>query len=172
MAEERTTPATGGIEQVRIEETMRTAYLDYAMSVIVGRAFPDARDHPHSDPAVYDALVRMAQPFSLRYPLVDSQGNFGSVDNDPPAAMRYTEARLTQIAEELLVDIEKETVDFGDNFDASHQEPIVLPAKLPNLLLNGAEGIAVGMATKIPPHNLAELADGITYLIDNPDAGV
>src|SRR6266542_4379352 len=210
MAEERTTPATGGIEQVRIEETMRTAYLDYAMSVIVGRAFPDARDglkpvqrrilysmwesgtrpgsaykksaftvgnvlaryHPHSDPAVYDAMVRMAQPFSLRYPLVDGQGNFGSVDNDPPAAMRYTEARLTQIAEELLVDIEKETVDFGDNFDASHQEPTVLPAKLPNLLLNGAEGIAVGMATKIPPHNLVELCEGITYLLDNPDAGV
>ncbi len=189
---------------------MRTAYLEYAVSVIVGRAFPDARDglkpvqrrilytmwengirsgspykksaftvgtvlaryHPHSDPAVYDAMVRMAQPFSLRYPLVDGQGNFGSVDNDPPAAMRYTEARLTPIAEEMLVDIEKETVDFVDNFDASLQEPWVLPAKLPNLLLNGAEGIAVGMATKIPPHNLAELCAGITYLIDHPDAGV
>src|SRR5205807_2672957 len=106
---------------------------------------------------VYDAMVRMAQPFSLRFPLVDGQGNFGSVDNDPPAAMRYTEARLTAIAEELLNDIEKETVDFTDNFDASIQEPTVLPAKLPNLLLNGAEGIAVGMATKIPPHNLTEL---------------
>ena len=189
---------------------MRTAYLDYAMSVIVGRAFPHADDglkpvqrrilysmwesgtrpggpyrksaftvgnvlaryHPHSDPAVYDAMVRMAQPFSLRYPLVDGQGNFGSVDNDPPAAMRYTEARLTAIAEELLADIEKETVDFQDNFDAQFQEPTVLPAKLPNLLLNGAEGIAVGMATKIPPHNLTELADGISYLIDHADAGV
>lgn len=210
MAEERTRDGIGEVEPVRIEEQMRTAYLDYAMSVIVGRAFPDARDglkpvqrrilysmwesgtrpgsahkksaftvgtvlaryHPHSDPAVYDAMVRMAQPFSLRYPLVDGQGNFGSVDNDPPAAMRYTEARLTPIAEELLFDIEKETVDFGDNFDAQFQEPSVLPAKLPNLLLNGCEGIAVGMATKIPPHNLSELVDGITYLIDHPDAGV
>ena len=189
---------------------MRTAYLDYAMSVIVGRAFPDIRDglkpvqrrivytmyeegiraasaykksaravgnvlakyHPHGELAVYDALVRMAQPFSLRYPLVDGQGNFGSVDNDPPAAMRYTEARLTAVAEELLTDIDKETVDFQDNFDATEQEPTVLPAKLPNLLLNGAEGIAVGMATKIPPHNLSEVVDGITFLIDNPDAGI
>ena len=189
---------------------MRAAYLEYAMSVIVGRAFPDARDglkpvqrrvlytmweegirasasykksartvgnvlakyHPHGELAVYDALVRMAQPFSLRYPLVDGQGNFGSVDADPPAAMRYTEARLTAVAEELLADIEKETVDFVDNFDATEQEPSVLPAKLPNLLLNGAEGIAVGMATKIPPHNLAELVDGITYLVDHPDAAV
>jgi DNA gyrase subunit A len=210
MAEERPNGGIGTIEQVRIEDQMRTAYLDYAMSVIVGRAFPDARDglkpvqrrilytmfeegiraasqykksaravgnvlakyHPHGELAVYDALVRMAQPFSLRYPLVDGQGNFGSVDNDPPAAMRYTEARLTAIAEELIADIEKETVDFQDNFDATEQEPVVLPAKLPNLLLNGAEGIAVGMATKIPPHNLSELVDGITYLIDNPDAGV
>ena len=189
---------------------MRTAYLDYAMSVIVGRAFPNADDglkpvqrrilytmyeegiraasaykksaravgnvlakyHPHGELAVYDALVRMAQPFSLRYPLVDGQGNFGSVDNDPPAAMRYTEARLTAFAEELLTDIDKETVDFQDNFDSTEQEPVTLPGKLPNLLLNGAEGIAVGMATKIPPHNLSELVDGITYLIDNPDAGV
>ncbi len=189
---------------------MRTAYLDYAMSVIVGRAFPNADDglkpvqrriiytmyeegiraasqykksaravgnvlakyHPHGELAVYDALVRMAQPFSLRYTLVDGQGNFGSVDNDPPAAMRYTEARLTAIAEELIADIEKETVDFVDNFDSTEKEPFVLPAKLPNLLLNGAEGIAVGMATKIPPHNLSELVDGITHLIDNPDAGV
>jgi DNA gyrase subunit A len=210
MAEERIDSRIGLVEQVRIEDQMRTSYLDYAMSVIVGRAFPDARDglkpvqrrilytmyeegiransqykksaravgnvlakyHPHSDTAVYDALVRMAQPFSLRYPLVDGQGNFGSVDNDPPAAMRYTEARLTAIAEELLTDIEKETIDFTDNFDATEQEPSVLPAKLPNLLLNGAEGIAVGMATKIPPHNLTELVDGITHLIENPDAGV
>ncbi|HET7769480.1 MAG TPA: DNA gyrase subunit A, partial [Chloroflexota bacterium] len=210
MAEERPNGGIGTITEVRIEEQMQTAYLQYAMSVIVGRAFPDARDglkpvqrrilytmyeegiraasqykksaravgnvlakyHPHGELAVYDALVRMAQPFSLRYPLVDGQGNFGSVDNDPPAAMRYTEARLTAIAEELLTDIDKETVDFQDNFDATEQEPVVLPAKLPNLLLNGAEGIAVGMATKIPPHNLSELVDGITHLIDNPDAGV
>jgi DNA gyrase subunit A len=210
MVEQSPRDGIGVIEDVRIEVQMQKAYLEYAMSVIVGRAFPDARDglkpvqrrilyamweagirpgtsyrksayavgnvlanyHPHGELAVYDALVRMAQPFSLRYPLVDGQGNFGSVDNDPPAAMRYTEARLTAIAEELLADIDKETVDWGDNFDARVQEPIVLPAKLPNLLLNGAEGIAVGMATKIPPHNLSELADGISYLIDNPDAGV
>src|SRR5688572_7112187 len=210
MVEEAPDRGIGTIEQVRIEDQMRTAYLDYAMSVIVGRAFPDARDglkpvqrrilytmfeegiraasqykksaravgnvlakyHPHGELAVYDALVRMAQPFSLRYPLVDGQGNFGSVDNDPPAAMRYTEARLTAIAEELIADIEKETVDFQDNFDATEQEPVVLPAKLPNLLLNGAEGIAVGMATKIPPHNLSELVDGITFLIDSPDCGI
>lgn len=200
----------GSVEQVGIEEQMRTAYLDYAISVIVGRAFPDARDglkpvqrrvlytmheegirangpykksaravgnviakyHPHGESAVYDALVRMAQPFSLRYPLVDGQGNFGSVDNDPPAAMRYTEARLTAIAEELIADIDKDTVDFNDNFDATEKEPSVLPAKLPNLLLNGAEGIAVGMATKIPPHNLRELAKGIIHLLENPNAEV
>ncbi len=200
----------GTVEPVLIEDQMRTAYLDYALSVIVGRAFPDARDglkpvqrrvlytmheegirantaykksaravgnviakyHPHGESAVYDALVRMAQPFSLRYPLVDGQGNFGSVDNDPPAAMRYTEARLTAVAEELIADIDKDTIDFNDNFDATEKEPAVLPGKMPNLLLNGAEGIAVGMATKIPPHNLRELAAGITYLIDHPDAGV
>ena len=200
----------GTIEAVHIEDQMRTAYLDYALSVIVGRAFPDARDglkpvqrrvlytmheegirantaykksaravgnviakyHPHGESAVYDALVRMAQPFSLRYPLVDGQGNFGSVDNDPPAAMRYTEARLTAVAEELIADIDKDTIDFNDNFDATEKEPAVLPGKMPNLLLNGAEGIAVGMATKIPTHNLRELAAGITHLIDHPDAGV
>src|ERR687885_3019900 len=200
----------GIVRPVSINDEMRTAYLEYAMSVIVSRALPDARDglkpvqvrilygmwdmgirhntafkksarivgdvlgkmHPHGDVAVYDALARLAQPWNMRYPLIDGQGNFGSVDNDPPAAMRYTEARLTAIAEELLVDIEKETVDFQDNFDAQFQEPTVLPAKLPNLLLNGAEGIAVGMATKIPPHNLVELCQGITYLIDHPDAGV
>lgn len=128
--------------------------------------------HPHGDTAVYDAMVRMAQGFSMRYALIDGQGNFGSVDNDPPAAMRYTEARMAAIAEEMLADIDKETVDFVPNFDGSLQEPVVLPARLPNLLLNGASGIAVGMATNIPPHNLSELCDGVTYLIDNPDATV
>src|SRR6266498_2583966 len=177
---------------VSLEAEMRHSYLDYAMSVIVGRALPDARDglkpvhrrvlyamhesglqpnrpykkcanvvgtvmgqyHPHGEGAIYDTLVRLAQPFSLRYPLVDGQGNFGSVDNDPAAAMRYTESRLTPIADELLVDIEKETGDFVAHFGSRTQEPSVLPGKLPSLLLNGAEGIAVGMATKIPPHNL------------------
>jgi len=128
--------------------------------------------HPHGDSSVYDAMVRMAQPFSYRYPLVDGQGNFGSVDNDPPAAMRYTEARLAQIAEQLLTDIDKNTVDFMPNFDASLEEPTVLPARIPNLLMNGSSGIAVGMATNIPPHNLAELCQAICYLIDNPDCGV
>ena len=128
--------------------------------------------HPHGDTSVYDAMVRMAQDFSMRYPLVDGQGNFGSVDNDPPAAMRYTEARLAKIAEEMLVDIEKETVDFMPNFDDSLQEPTVLPTRLPNLLLNGSSGIAVGMATNIPPHNLGEVCDAISYLIDNPKATI
>lgn len=199
------TPSTFGIiRPISIEEEMRGAYLDYAMSVIVARALPDARDglkpvqrrilyamhdmgiragtpykksarivgevlgkyHPHGDSAVYDAMARMAQEFSLRYPLVDGQGNFGSVDGDAPAAMRYTEARLARIAESLLADIEKETVDWTDNFDGSLQEPAVLPALLPNLLLNGNSGIAVGMATNIPPHNLGELCDAIAYLID------
>ena len=183
---------------------MRGSYLDYAMSVIVARALPDARDglkpvqrrilyamhdmglrpgtpykksarivgevlgkyHPHGDSAVYDAMARMAQDFCLRYPLVDGQGNFGSIDGDAPAAMRYTEARLARIAEALLADIEKDTVDWTDNFDGSLQEPAVLPALLPNLLLNGSSGIAVGMATNIPPHNLGELADAIVHLID------
>lgn len=197
----------GTIRQVDIDDQMRDAYLDYAMSVIVARALPDARDglkpvhrrilyamhemgirsntrhrksarivgevlgkfHPHGDSAVYDAMARMAQDFSLRYLLVDGQGNFGSVDGDPPAAMRYTEARLSPMAEELLVDIEKETVDFVDNFDGSLQEPVSMPARLPNLLLNGASGIAVGMATNIPPHNLGELADAIRFMLDNYD---
>jgi len=128
--------------------------------------------HPHGDTSVYDAMVRMAQDFSMRYPLVDGQGNFGSVDNDPPAAMRYTEARLARIAEEMLVDIEKDTVDFMPNFDDSLQEPRVLPTRLPNLLLNGSAGIAVGMATNIPPHNLGEVCDAISYLIDNPQASI
>ena len=198
------------IRPVRIDEEMRTAYLDYAMSVIVSRALPDVRDglkpvhrrilyamhemglrpnsshkksagvvgevlgkyHPHGDSPVYDSLVRMAQNFSMRYPLVDGQGNFGSVDDDPPAAMRYTEARLTAIAEELLGDLDRNTVDFVDNYDGSNQEPTVLPALTPNLLLNGAGGIAVGMATNIPPHNLVELCDAITLLIDKPDSTV
>lgn len=197
----------GTIRQVDIDDQMRDAYLDYAMSVIVARALPDARDglkpvhrrilyamhemgirsntrhrksarivgevlgkfHPHGDSAVYDAMARMAQDFSLRYLLVDGQGNFGSVDGDPPAAMRYTEARLSSMAEELLVDIEKETVDFVDNFDGTLQEPVSMPARLPNLLLNGASGIAVGMATNIPPHNLGELADAIRFMLDNYD---
>jgi DNA gyrase subunit A len=195
----------GTVRQVNIDDQMRNAYLDYAMSVIVARALPDARDglkpvhrrilyamhemgirpnstyrksarivgevlgkyHPHSDQAVYDAMARMAQDFSMRYMLVDGQGNFGSIDGDPPAAMRYTEARMGRLAAELLVDIEKETVDFADNFDASLQEPLVLPARLPNLLLNGSAGIAVGMATNIPPHNLVELSNAISFMVDN-----
>jgi len=191
-----------------INDEMRTAYLDYAMSVIVQRALPDVRDglkpvqrrimygmwemgvrhntahkkcaricgdvlgkmHPHGDTAVYDALARMAQSWSMRYMLVDGQGNFGSVDGDPPAAMRYTEARLTGIAEELLFDIDKDTVDFRDNFDGTYREPTVLPGRLPNLLLNCASGIAVGMATNIPPHNLGEICDATMYLMENPEA--
>ncbi|MBI4307181.1 MAG: DNA gyrase subunit A [Chloroflexi bacterium] len=204
------TTAASNVRPVRIEEEMRSAYLDYAMSVIVARALPDVRDglkpvqrrilyamhelglrpnsaykkcarivgevlgkyHPHGDAPVYDALVRMAQDFTMRYPLVDGQGNFGSIDNDPPAAMRYTEARLATIAQEMLVDIEKETVAFAPNFDSSLEEPLVLPAQLPNLLVNGAAGIAVGMATSIPPHNLSEVCDGIVHLIDHPEATV
>ncbi|MFN8476834.1 MAG: DNA gyrase subunit A [Kouleothrix sp.] len=200
----------GIVRPVSINDEMRTAYLDYAMSVIVSRALPDARDglkpvhvrvlygmwdmgirhnspykksarivgdvlgkmHPHGDASVYDALARLAQPWNMRYPLVDGQGNFGSVDGDPPAAMRYTEARLSAIAEELLFDIDKNTVDFRDNFDGTYREPTVLPARLPNLMLNGASGIAVGMATNIPPHNLTELCDAIAHLIDNPDATI
>jgi DNA gyrase subunit A len=193
---------------VDIEVEMRKSYLDYAMSVIIGRALPDVRDglkpvhrrilygmyelgltstkpyrksakitgevlgkfHPHGDAPVYDALVRMAQGFNMRYPLVDGQGNFGSVDGDPPAAMRYTEARLSKIAEELLADIEKETVDFTPNFDETTEEPTVLPAKFPNLLVNGSSGIAVGMATNIPPHNLREVIEAAILLIEDPDA--
>ncbi len=200
-------PTANRILPAPIETEMRTAYLDYAMSVIVARALPDVRDglkpvhrrilfamhsmglrhdkphrksarivgevlgkfHPHGDSAVYDAMVRMAQDFSLRYPLVDGQGNFGSIDGDPPAAMRYTEARLTKIAEELLTDIDKDTVDFVPNFDDSLKEPAVLPARFPNLLANGASGIAVGMATNIPPHNLRELAQAMVFLIDHYD---
>jgi DNA gyrase subunit A len=197
----------GSVQSVDIDQQMRAAYLDYAMSVIVARALPDARDglkpvhrrilyamhdmgiranspykksarivgevlgkyHPHGDAAVYESMARLAQDFSMRYLLVDGQGNFGSVDGDAPAAMRYTEARLARLAEEMLTDIEKNTVDFADNFDGSLQEPLVLPARAPNLLLNGTSGIAVGMATNIPPHNLRELAAGIIHLIDNFD---
>ena len=200
MAEHQTIPVT-------IEDEMRSSYLSYAMSVIVGRAIPDVRDglkpvhrrvmysmheqgvrhntsykksarivgdvlgkyHPHGDQAVYDALVRMAQDFSMRYPLVDGQGNFGSVDGDPPAAMRYTEVRMARVASELLADIDQETVDFQPNFDDSEHEPTVLPSRVPNLLINGSSGIAVGMATNIPPHNLSEIVDATIRLIQNPD---
>jgi DNA gyrase subunit A len=193
---------------VPIEEEMKKSYIDYAMSVIVGRALPDIRDglkpvhrrilyamkelnldhskpykksarivgevlgkyHPHGDTAVYDSMVRMVQDFSLRYPLIDGQGNFGSIDGDSAAAMRYTEARMAAITREMLVDIDKETVDFSPNFDESLKEPVILPACLPNLLINGSSGIAVGMATNIPPHNLGEVVDGIICLIDNPNA--
>ena len=195
---------------VAIEQEMQTSYIDYAMSVIVGRALPDVRDglkpahrrilhamnelgnasdkpykkcarivgevlgkyHPHGDVAVYDTLVRMAQEFSMRYILVDGQGNFGSVDGDSAAAMRYTEARLSKIAEEMLADIEKETVAWAPNFDASLKEPKVLPAKFPNLLVNGSSGIAVGVTTNIPPHNLSEVVDGVIAVIDNPEIDV
>jgi len=191
---------------VNIEDQMRESYMDYAMSVIIGRALPDARDglkpvhrrilyamfregllhnrryskcagvvgevlkryHPHGDSAVYDALVRLAQEWNVRYPLIDGQGNFGSVDGDPPAAYRYTECRLTALAEELLADIDKETVEFVPNFDDSSQEPFVLPTRIPNLLVNGSAGIAVGMATNIPPHNLGEVCDGLVALLENP----
>ncbi len=196
------------IESIKIEESIKTSYLDYSMSVIIGRALPDARDglkpvhrrilyamhelnltsrapykksarivgdvigkyHPHGDTAVYDALVRMAQPFSMRHLLIDGQGNFGSIDGDNPAAMRYTEARMTSLSEELLRDIDKDTVDFVPNYDDSLSEPDVLPARVPNLLLNGSSGIAVGMATNIPPHCLDELIDALLHMIDNPKA--
>ena len=195
---------------VDIESEMKKSYLDYAMSVIIGRALPDVRDglkpvhrrilfgmyelgltstkayrkcakivgevlgkfHPHGDSPVYDALVRLAQDFNMRYPLVDGQGNFGSVDGDPPAAMRYTEARLSKIAEEMLADIEKETVDFVPNFDESEHEPVVLPTRIPNLLVNGSSGIAVGMATNIPPHNLKEVIEAAILLVEEPDTNL
>ena len=193
---------------INIEDEMKTAYIDYSMSVIVSRALPDVRDgfkpvhrrvlfgmldlgvlsnrpykksarivgevlgkyHPHGDSSVYDTMVRMAQHWSLRYPLVDGQGNYGSVDGDPPAAMRYTEARLRKIAEEMLADIDKNTVDFRPNFDDSLEEPSVLPAKIPNLLINGASGIAVGMATNMPPHNLTEIIEATVAYIENKEA--
>jgi DNA gyrase subunit A len=207
MTEEEQSKFTDKIVDINIEDEMKSSYIDYAMSVIVGRALPDVRDglkpvhrrilyamyeqgivfnkpykksarvvgevlgkyHPHGDTAVYDSLVRMAQSFSLRYPLVDGQGNFGSVDGDNAAAMRYTEARMSKIAMEMLFNIDKETVDFTPNFDESLGEPTVLPSKLPNLLINGSSGIAVGMATNIPPHNLGEVIDGMIALINNPE---
>ena len=196
----------GNIEPRGLEEEMRSSYLDYAMSVIVGRALPDVRDglkpvhrrvlysmyesglqpnrphrkcanvvggvmgnyHPHGDSAIYDTLVRLGQDFAMRYPLIDPQGNFGSIDNDPPAAMRYTEARLSRLATEMLRDIDADTVDFGPNYDESRQEPLVLPARFPNLLVNGSSGIAVGMATNIPPHNLREAIDAVRRLHRRP----
>src|ERR1700754_136584 len=195
---------------VSLEDEMRQSYLDYAMSVIVGRALPDVRDglkpvhrrvlfamrelgndwnkaykksarvvgdvigkyHPHGDTAVYDTIVRMAQDFSLRYMLVDGQGNFGSVDGDNAAAMRYTEIRLAKITHELLADLDKETVDFGPNYDGSEKEPLVMPSKFPNLLVNGSSGIAVGMATNIPPHNLGEVIDACMALLRNPETTI
>jgi DNA gyrase subunit A len=198
---------TGRVEDRELSEEMRSSYLDYAMSVIVGRALPDARDglkpvhrrvlyamhdlglqpnrayrksafivgevmgkyHPHGDTAIYDTLARMAQDFSLRYPLVDGQGNFGSIDDDPPAAMRYTEARLARLATEMLSDIAADTVEFGPNYDESQHEPLVLPARFPNLLVNGASGIAVGMATNIPPHNLTEVIGAVQAYMENPE---
>lgn len=198
------------LSRINIEDEMRSSYMDYAMSIIVGRALPDVRDglkpvhrrvlfamkemgldynksykksarvvgdvigkyHPHGDTAVYDTTVRMAQSFSLRYPLVDGQGNFGSVDGDLPAAMRYTEVRMTRIAHEILEDIDKETVDFSPNYDNSEHEPVVLPTRIPNLLINGSSGIAVGMATNIPPHNLSEVINACLYLIDTPEATI
>src|SRR5919106_1513578 len=200
----------GNIEPRGLEEEMRSSYLDYAMSVIVGRALPDVRDglkpvhrrvlftmnenglvptrpfrkaattvgdvmgryHPHGDSPIYDTLVRLAQDFAMRYPLVEPQGNFGSIDNDPPAAMRYSEARLARLATEMLRDIDQDTVEFAPNYDESRQEPLVLPARFPNLLVNGATGIAVGMATNIPPHNLREAIDAVTAYIDDPSIDV
>ncbi len=212
MSSEIPTPTDDAarVEPVRIEDEMEQSYIDYAMSVIAGRALPDVRDglkpvhrrilysmheqgltsrsghrksssvvgetmgnyHPHGDAAIYDALARMAQEFSLRYPLVDGQGNFGSIDGDPPAAMRYTEARMSPIAEELLEDIEKDTVDWQANYDDRLEEPTVLPAAIPNLLVNGSSGIAVGMSTNVPPHNLREVIDAAIHLIDDPDCTV
>src|SRR6187397_1135681 len=198
------------IEEVVVEEEIKSSFIDYAMSVIVSRALPDVRDglkpvhrrvlwamhesgmqpnrptrkcarvvgevmgnyHPHGDQAIYDALVRLAQPFSLRYPLVDGQGYFGSVDGDPAGAMRYTECRLSRIATELLQDIDADTVDFEPNYDESRRQPVVLPARFPNLLVNGSSGIAVGMATNIPPHNLGETIDALVTLIDEPSVDV
>src|SRR6188472_2619222 len=200
----------GNIEPRGLREEMRSSYMEYAMSVIVGRALPDVRDglkpvhrrvlyamheaglqptrayrkcarvvgdvmgnfHPHGDSAIYDTLARMAQDFALRYPLVDGQGNFGSIDDDPPAAMRYTEARLARLATEMLRDIDANTVDFTANYDESRQEPLILPARFPNLLVNGSAGIAVGMATNIPPHNLRETIDAVVAYIEDPTIDV
>src|SRR5471032_1317701 len=199
-------PGGGNISGIAIEDELKRSYLDYAMSVIVQRALPDARDglkpvhrrilfsmhengydwnkayrksarvvgdvigkyHPHGDQSIYDALVRMAQDFSMRVPLIDGQGNFGSVDGDPPAAMRYTEVRRAKIAHALTEDIDKDTVEFRDNYDGTEREPAVLPSRFPNLLVNGSSGIAVGMATNIPPHNPGEVIDAALALIENP----
>src|SRR6476660_1069183 len=198
------------LHPVNIEDEMKRSYMDYAMSVIIGRALPDARDglkpahrrvlygmktmglssgrgyrkcakivgevmgnfHPHGDASIYDTLVRLARGFNMRYPLVDGQGNFGSIDGDPAAAMRYTEARLSRIATELLRDIDADTVNFEPNYDESRKQPSVLPSRFPNLLVNGAAGIAVGMATNMPPHHLGEVIDAVVSLIDKPDANV
>src|SRR5436190_18775585 len=199
-------PGALNIQPVNIEEEMKRSYLDYSLSVIIGRALPDVRDglkpvhrrilytmqqmglqpnratrkcarivgdtmgkyHPHGNLAVYDALVRMAQPFAMRYPLVDGQGNFGSVDGDPPAADRYTEARLVRVATALVEDLDKDTVDFRENYDGSEVEPDVLAARIPTLLINGSDGITVGMATKIPPHNLTEIVEAAIMLVNDP----
>ncbi|MGZ4664011.1 MAG: DNA gyrase subunit A, partial [Frankiaceae bacterium] len=201
-------PPGDRIEPIGIEVEMQRSYLDYAMSVIVGRALPEVRDglkpvhrrvlyamydggfrpdrgyfkcarvvgdvmgnyHPHGDSAIYDTLVRLAQPWAMRYPLVDGNGNFGSPGNDPPAAMRYTESRLAPLAMEMLRDIDQDTVDFTPNYDGRSQEPTVLPSRFPNLLVNGAAGIAVGMSTNIPPHNLREVAAGVQWYLEHPDA--
>ena len=198
----------GRIEFVDLNTEMQRSYMDYAMSVIVGRALPDVRDglkpvhrrvlyamfdggyrpdrafskcsrvvgdvmgkyHPHGDSAIYDTMVRMVQPWSLRYPLILGQGNFGSAGNDGAAASRYTECKMAPLAMEMVRDIDKETVDFEDNYDGREQEPMILPARFPNLLVNGSAGIAVGMATNIPPHNLREVAEGVQWHLDNPDA--
>ncbi|MDD4497901.1 MAG: DNA gyrase subunit A, partial [Methanosarcinaceae archaeon] len=203
-------PEVKGIVPVLIDDEMKKSYINYAMSVIAGRALPDARDglkpvhrrilyamkeagithdkaykksarvvgdvlgkyHPHGDSAVYDSIVRMVQEFSLRYPLIDGQGNFGSIDGDSAAAMRYTEVRMDKISQEMLDDIDKETVPFRPNYDGSMEEPVVLPAKLPNLLINGSTGIAVGMATNMAPHNLREIIDGALMLIENPETSI
>src|ERR1700759_3071728 len=203
-------PGAANIISINIEEEMRRSYLDYSMSVIIGRALPDVRDglkpvhrrilyamhemglqhnkkytkcakvvgqamgqyHPHGDSAIYDTMVRLAQPFSLRYPMIDGQGNFGSVDGDPPAAMRYTEARMMRIAGEMLADIDQDTVDMVPNYDESTLEPAVLPSRIPNLIVNGSNGIAVGMATNIPPHNLTEVINATIELVNNPHAGL
>ena len=205
-----TTNFANEVHPVQIEQELKQSYLDYAMSVIVGRALPDVRDglkpvhrrvlfamkelgndynkpykksarvvgdvigkyHPHGDTAVYDTIVRMAQPFSLRYLLVDGQGNFGSVDGDAAAAMRYTEIRMSKLAHSLLADLDKETVDFSPNYDDSELIPDVLPTRIPNLLVNGSSGIAVGMATNIPPHNLGEVIDGTIALINDPELSI
>ena len=202
--------AQTGILPTNLQDEMKASYIDYAMSVIVGRALPDVRDglkpvhrrilyamkemgvrrntpykksarivgdvlgkyHPHGDSSVYDALVRMVQDFSMRYPLIDGQGNFGSVDGDDPAAMRYTEVRMDYIADEMLADIDKDTIDYIPNYDGSLQEPLILPTKLPELLINGSSGIAVGMATNIPTHNLSEVIEGTIAFIDDPEISI